>query len=588
MPHDQADIEALRLARLDALQVLDSGSEPLFDALAEAAALVAGTPIALITLLDAERQWFKANIGLADIPQTARDIAFCDHTIRDDQILEVPDAIEDPRFASNPLVTGSPHIRFYAGMPIVLSDGVRLGSLCVIDHTRRELTPVQRKALEALGRATGEALEQRAMAVVRAETLEREAVRERQRSEAIVKMQTALAASERFLERTGHVAGVGGWQWDLRTDMLIWSAQTCRIHDRPIGHQPTLDEAIGYYAPDAQVTLREVIERCRSTGTGWDLELPLRTASGRDIWVHAQGDAIREGDELVGFIGALQDVTVRRQAVEALETSERRFRTLFQHSLGFICTHDAQGILMSVNPAAARALGYATAEVLGMPFTHFMRPERAPDFRTYLERVTTMGHDSGLMELVAKDGRVVVWQYHNVLDNDGAEPYVLGHAQDITEQRRQEKRLKESSFRDPLTGCGNRRMLERMTDKLPDDAIWGCIAIDLDRFKTINDTFGHQRGDEVLVQMAQFLHRRCGLGDVVVRLGGDEFLLVLEAGDAPYLAQVMAHLERDRDEAPIAFSMGAATRKNAESLERTVARADEQLYRSRADRESFP
>lgn len=586
MPTDDGDLETTRLSRLDALQVLDSGSEPLFDALAQAAALVAGTPIALITLLDAERQWFKANVGLEGLRQTPRDIAFCDHTIRDDQLLEVADAGDDPRFATNPLVLGEPHIRFYAGTPIVLSDGARMGSLCVIDRLPRELTETQRHALAALARATGEALEQRASAVVRTETLERDALKDRQKADALTRMQAALAASERFLDQTGQVAGVGGWQWDLRTDAITWSAQTCRIHDRPVGHRPSVDEAIGYYAPSAQATLTEAIDRCRQTGAGWDLELPLTTASGRCIWVRAQGDALKEGEQLVGFLGAVQDVSVRRQAIEALEASERRFRSLFQHSLGFICTHDLQGILLSVNPAAARSLGYGIGELLGMPFTHFMRSEDAPSFRAYLERIKAAGSDSGLLELTARDGTSVTWQFHNVLESDSGEPYVLGYAQDITEQRRQSRLLKEASFRDPLTKCGNRRMLSKIAQKAEPGATWSCIAIDLDGFKAVNDTHGHQRGDEVLVEMAQFLVRRCGMGDTVIRLGGDEFLVVLESCEASYLDQAVAHLDRDRHQAPIRFSIGTARRLPDERIEDTAARADQQLYIARSERKS--
>lgn len=586
MPQANADLESVRLSRLDALQVLDTGSEPLFDALAQAAALVAGTPIALITLLDAERQWFKANVGLEGLKQTARGIAFCDHTIRDNELLEVPDAGVDPRFAKNPLVVGEPHIRFYAGTPIVLSDGARMGSLCVIDRLPRELTDTQRQVLAALATATGEALEQRALALVRAEMLERNASDNRQRAEALARTQSALAASERLLEQTGQVAGVGGWQWDLREDVLTWSAQTCRIHDLPVGHCPTVAEAIGYYTPAAQATLTEAIERCRATGVGWDLELPLITAAGRPIWVRAQGDALKEGAELVGLMGALQNVSVRRQAIDALEASERRFRNLFQHSLGFICTHDLQGILLSVNPAAARSLGYEIGELLGMPFTHFMRPEHGPVFRAYLERIKAAGSDSGFLELRAQDGRSVTWQFHNVLETEAGDPYVLGYAQDITEQRRQARLLEEASFRDPLTGAGNRRMLSKIAQKAAPDDIWGCLTIDLDQFKAVNDTYGHQRGDEVLMEMAQFLTRRCGLGDTVIRLGGDEFLVVMESGDASFLSQALAALDRDRSQAPIGFTVGTATRTPGERLEETVARADQQLYASRAGREN--
>ncbi len=108
--------------------------------------------------------------------------------------------------------------------------------------------------------------------------------------------------------------------------------------------------------------------------------------------------------------------------------------------------------------------------------------------------------------VVARDGSLRVWQYHNMLDNDADEPYVLGHAQDITEQRKYEEQLREQSTIDPLTGCRNRRFLDEHTAALR-KAKWGCILIDLDRFKQINDTYGHERGDQVLIGMAEFLQQ---------------------------------------------------------------------------------
>jgi diguanylate cyclase len=162
------DNEQQRLAALRSLDVLDSAPEPHFDTIAHVAALVAGTPISLLSLVDAARQWFKANTGLPGVTETSRDMAFCAHTILQETVLEVPDALRDRRFADNPWVTGPLGIRFYAGAPISLEDGSRVGSLCVIDRKPRKLTEVQRDALQQLARMAAAQLEgRRAMHLLR-------------------------------------------------------------------------------------------------------------------------------------------------------------------------------------------------------------------------------------------------------------------------------------------------------------------------------------------------------------------------------------------------------------------------------------
>jgi GAF domain-containing protein len=158
MPHDT---EPARLAALRRYAVLDTPPERAFDDLARVASLVCGTPIAVVSLVDESRQWFKARVGI-DAEQTPREVAFCDHAIRDPAaVMVVPDAAADDRFRHNPLVTGAPHIRFYAGAPLVDPDGHPLGTLCAIDRRPRELTAVQREALAALARQVMTELELR-------------------------------------------------------------------------------------------------------------------------------------------------------------------------------------------------------------------------------------------------------------------------------------------------------------------------------------------------------------------------------------------------------------------------------------------
>jgi diguanylate cyclase (GGDEF)-like protein len=155
------DNEQSRLASLRALDVLDTAPEAQFNALTRAAAFSAGTPISLLSLIDTNRQWFKANIGLAGLTETPRDAAFCAHTILQEDVLEVQDARQDSRFVGNPLVVGSTGVRFYAGAPVRLEDGSSVGALCVIDRVPRKLSSEQLDILRQLAQAAAAALEGR-------------------------------------------------------------------------------------------------------------------------------------------------------------------------------------------------------------------------------------------------------------------------------------------------------------------------------------------------------------------------------------------------------------------------------------------
>lgn len=580
--------EELRLVTLRALAVLDSGVEPLFDALTKAAAAVTGCPIALISLIDADRQWFKSNVGLPGISETPRDSAFCAHAILGSGILEVADARHDPRFADNPLVTGEPNIRFYAGAPITLHDGLRLGTLCVIDREPGALDDQQRIALEQLARAAAEALELRRDAISEHAAQEREAAAMRQQMESARSVQQRLHASEALLERSARLAGVGGWELDLVTRRLSWTEQACRIHDLPPGYQPTLEEAIQFFEPEARARIEAAMNRARKDGESWDLQLPVVTAKGRKIQVRVVGAMVYAEDGSPRCLaGAVQDVTVRTRAVEALEASDRRFRKLFQYSLGFICTHDHEGVLLSINPAAASSLGYPIGEMIGRPLTDFIRLELHQRFRDYLLRIMRNDSDAGMLELVAKDGSLHIWQYRNVLDDDGDEPYVLVHAQDVTERQLQQRKLREWSIHDPLTGSFNRRYLAELTAAQHAER-WGCIVFDLDYFKHVNDTYGHQRGDEVLVAMASFLSSHVRPQDAVIRLGGDEFLVLLREVEDGLTDSVVARLDADRASAPIEFTMGSTTVEVGASLEAGLVEADRRLYKAREGRPPRP
>jgi len=153
--------EFARQRELDTYRIVDTLPEAAYDDIVQVAATLCAAPIATITLIDRDRQWFKARVGTDD-EQTEREVAFCDHAIRQPgQLMEVSDASADPRFAHNRLVTGAPDIRFYAGMPLVTPGGAAIGTVCVIDRKPRHLDEQQRKGLAALARLAMNLMEAR-------------------------------------------------------------------------------------------------------------------------------------------------------------------------------------------------------------------------------------------------------------------------------------------------------------------------------------------------------------------------------------------------------------------------------------------
>lgn len=144
--------EAARLEALQRYQIMDTLPESGFDDLVRLAAFICETPISLVSLLDEERQWFKAKTGLPNVVSTPRELAFCQYTIQSDVLFEVEDAHADPLFRDNPMVTGDPNIRFYAGFPLLTPDGQAIGTICAIDRVPRRLSAAQREALRILAR----------------------------------------------------------------------------------------------------------------------------------------------------------------------------------------------------------------------------------------------------------------------------------------------------------------------------------------------------------------------------------------------------------------------------------------------------
>ena len=183
--------EAARLAALQKYAILDTDPEQAFDDLTLLASYICRTPIALISLIDENRQWFKSKVGLS-VSETSREVAFCSRAIQQTDVFIVPDTLQDERFRNNPLVVSEPGIRFYAGAPLITDEGYALGTLCVIDRTPREINPDQKEALKALSRLVLGQMEFRRNLMLLKEALTDRTKEEHQRQRELVEVQEKL------------------------------------------------------------------------------------------------------------------------------------------------------------------------------------------------------------------------------------------------------------------------------------------------------------------------------------------------------------------------------------------------------------
>jgi diguanylate cyclase (GGDEF)-like protein/PAS domain S-box-containing protein len=251
----------------------------------------------------------------------------------------------------------------------------------------------------------------------------------------------------------------------------------------------------------------------------------------------------------------------------------------------YITTLD--GEIIDANPAFLEMFGVESLEELrGFRTSDFVKPEVRAREMAMLEREGAVRDVE--FQLTRRDGevRTVVDSAFLSVDPETGEKYCHGILVDITQRKELQTQLLELSIRDPLTGCYNRRYMNtvmRQCEAQPKGE-WGCIYLDIDRFKQYNDTKGHAEGDGVLVKMARFLMRHVRAEEAVVRVGGDEFLVVLCDSDEDQTDHVVARLRAAAPmSAPVPFSMGWAARRNGESFEETMIRADHRLLAVRVD-----
>ncbi len=423
--------EAARLEALAQLGILDTPAEQAFDDLTWLATQLCQVPIALVSIVDERRQWFKARCGL-DASETPRDVAFCAYAIESDDILEVCDASLDPRFSDNPLVTGEPHIRFYAGAPLLGRHGHRFGTLCVIDRTPRTLSAEQREGLVRLARRASDQLEIRRQQLVAVS-----------RERAMTQLMESLPSAVVSCDETGTLKEFNKkarlWHGvDVRATPPHEWAEHFDLYDAE-GHELLATEDI----PLARAWRGEQVREVR-------------------IVVRAKGQAVRHvscnadplfGPEgrILGAVCVMNDVSQLIAAQEAALVETQRFAGAFAAASQGMALVSPAGQWLDVNDAICIMFGHGRAELLQLDFQRLTHPE-------------DMEADLGLVaDLLA--GRRMSYQldkryFHRsgrtiyahlsvslVRDAKGEPLHFVAQIQDLTHRHQTEQRLKESEQR---------------------------------------------------------------------------------------------------------------------------------------------
>ena len=434
--------ESARLSALARYEVLDTVSEQEFDDITLLASQICEVPIALISLVDGNRQWFKSKVGL-DAQETPRDISFCGHAIHENKLFEVPNALNDSRFADNPLVTGAPDIRFYAGMPIVTSDGLALGTLCVIDRKSHVLSSKQRDMLAVLARQVMRLLETKI-------TSKQLLLISEEASKRALFEKTLLACAADIIISTTPDGVIQTFNQAAESLLGYKQDELIGIHTPALFHDP--DEIIAR-AADLSLEFNQVI------APGFEVFVSKARLGISDIheWSYIRKNGTKvpvrlavsamldEQGSVIGFIGIASDISERKNQEKALFTATSQLEASIDAIPDLVWMKNLKGEFLRCNRAFERFLGRDKLDIIGKTDYDFFDRESANFYSSQDEVATSQGFPLIIEEwLNFNDGYYGLFEITKtgIKDIDGNLIGTLGMAHDITMRKHNESRLR--------------------------------------------------------------------------------------------------------------------------------------------------
>ncbi|MEO8549519.1 MAG: diguanylate cyclase [Kofleriaceae bacterium] len=571
--------EAARLRELYSYMILDTPAEPALDRITSIVAKVLDVPIALVSFIDEDRQWFKSCLGLP-IEETSRDVAFCAYAILEDEVLVVQDALADPRFAANPLVTGDPYIRSYAGAPLVTRQGSRLGTLCAIDTRPRELTREQIAVLADLAALVVDELE----------------LGRRNRQAEVFEKITMLAPNLVYMV-------------DLAQRRVTWRGAPMKPQ---LGFElDDLSEAGLLRDMDPEDASRAAANLARAQeladGQIHETTYRVRDDAGNPRWmlVRSTPFARDAADKLLEVLCVATDITPLKLVESRLAESEQALvgrvdvlEAILETAGEGILVADVNAQVIIANPLAREITGRNPGESLSVERNpELVRGFFEPDGETPFAldklplRNAVRGIASDNVELFARtpgfpDGIYLMTTGRPIRDRDGEVRGGVVTLSDVTALRRAQHRLAELAITDELTRLPNRRALRDRLELLSAEAARGrrfsLAIVDIDHFKKVNDSHGHAVGDEVLIAVAKTLKDSIRRTDMVARMGGEEFCVLQTDIDVDLMTMLTERLRAAiaaiAEPVPVTASFGVCHSSKTIQPTALLQHADEALY----------
>ena len=518
--------EQERLRRLERYAISRTPPEAAFDDITRLLADLFSAPIAFICTTEAECNWFKSRVGI-DLEEVPRSISFCDHTLKHEDIMVVPDATRDERFAASPMVTGAYHIRFYAGVTLRDADGFAMGTLAVADIIPRVITGTQKESLKRLASIALDRMELRKTQIELRETV---AATEAARQHAV--------SDNAELRQVINCLPQGIALLDGQDRLILWNGN----------YEKMFPETAPHFKPGASMEFiyRKYLEAIRLHSKMKDVDdekwlgswLARLSQNGSIVeqnvmdlrWIRYDQHHAADGKKIY----VRTDITDERNATEF-------FRLLFENNPVPMWVVERSTLqFIDVNSAALQLYGYTREEFLGMTSLGIRPPSEYQ--RAWNDARSNFLFDNGeddWVHLKADGTELLVSSYAKPIRYDKREAAIISVI-DVTERRKQDARIQYLAEHDVLTGLPNRRLFldllaGQLSKKAQNQHYTSIVLIDIDDFKGVNDTLGHQVGDDLIIAVANRLEELVGDRGVVARLGGDEFAILL-----PMLAELGA------------------------------------------------